>query len=163
MSEFSRFLEKGSHANVIPVVETMPADLLTPLSVYLKLSARSRNSFLLESVEGGKSLARYSFIGADPYAVMRGGETGIVISTAGGDEAIETGTFEYLKHHFSQQKAAIDPDLPAFVGGAIGFLGFDCCEWFEPCSNGEMPITKDKVIRHLCFFDRSSPLITPSR
>ena len=47
----------------------MPADLLTPLSVYLKLSAESKNSFLLESVEGGKSLARYSFIGADPDAM----------------------------------------------------------------------------------------------
>ena len=69
MSDFSHFLEKARLANVIPVVETMPADLLTPLSVYLKLSANSKNSFLLESVEGGTSLARYSFIGADPETI----------------------------------------------------------------------------------------------
>ena len=56
--------------NVIPVVATMPADLLTPLAVYLKMSANAANSFLLESVEGGRSLARYSFIGADPEIIV---------------------------------------------------------------------------------------------
>ncbi len=114
MSDFSQFLEKAKLSNVIPVVATMPADLLTPLSVYLKLSANSKNSFLLESVEGGKSLARYSFIGADP------------------DKIVRDDVFQYLKSHFSDQKAAIDHDLPSFIGGAIGFLGFGCCEWFEP-------------------------------
>lgn len=131
MSEFTSFLERAEHANVIPVVETMPADLLTPLSVYLKLSAESANSFLLESVEGGKSLARYSFIGADPDAVLRGGETEVAISATGGKKSVGIGTFEYLKMHFAERRAVVDPDLPAFIGGAIGFLGFDCCEWFE--------------------------------
>ncbi|MBL8180836.1 MAG: hypothetical protein JNL64_04425 [Blastocatellia bacterium] len=55
---------------VTPVVVTMPADLLTPLAVYLKLSARHGDSFLLESVEGGRSLARYSFIGAGSRRVV---------------------------------------------------------------------------------------------
>ena len=121
MSDFSLFLEKTKHANVVPVVATMPADLLTPLSVYLKLSTASTNSFLLESVEGGKSLARYSFIGADPEFVLRTGE-----------ENSGASTFEYLKKHFAERRAVIDPDLPAFIGGAIGFFGFACSEWFEP-------------------------------
>ena len=82
-------------ANVIPVIETMPADLLTPLSVYLKLSVESTNSFLLESVEGGKSLARYSFIGADPESVLRSNEN------------TEASTFESLKKHFSTRKSAL--------------------------------------------------------
>src|SRR5258706_13081774 len=69
-------------ANVIPVVETMPADLLMPLSVYLKLSAESKNSFLLESVEVGKSLARYSFIGAYRELVLHGGENEMAIFPA---------------------------------------------------------------------------------
>src|SRR5580765_4914576 len=132
MSEFTIFSERAEHANVIPVVETMPADLLTPLSVYLKLSSDSKNSFLLESVEGGKSLARYSFIGTDPDTVLRGGETEVTISSTGDEKNIDTGTFEYLKKHFAERKAVVDPDQPAFIGGAIGFLGFDCCEWFEP-------------------------------
>ncbi len=64
---------KKARVRVTPVVETMAADLLTPLGVYLKLAATSEYSFLLESVEGGRSVARYSFIGADPVEVMTGG------------------------------------------------------------------------------------------
>ncbi len=118
MSDFSSFLEQSKHADVIPVVDTMPADLLTPLSVYLKLSASSKNSFLLESVEGGTSLARYSFIGADPTSIMSGGDKNDI--------------FDYLKIHFSRYTSVVDSDLPAFIGGAIGFFGFGCSRWFEP-------------------------------
>lgn len=110
-------------ANVIPVVATMPADLLTPLAVYLKLSESSTHSFLLESVEGGKSLARYSFIGADPESVM-----------------LVEGSLEPLKVHFRDQIADPAAELPPFIGGAIGHLGFDCSEWFEPTLKGENSI-----------------------
>ncbi len=135
MSDLSTFLAKAKLANVVPVVETMPADLLTPLSVYLKLSAESQNSFLLESVEGGKTLARYSFIGADPESVLRGNETSTLITATNGAKASGKGTIPFLKTHFSERQAAADPDLPSFVGGAIGFLGFACSEWFEPSLN----------------------------
>ena len=57
--------------NIHPVVTTIPADLLTPLAVYLKLAADGADSFLLESVEGGRNLARYSFIGAGPSSTVR--------------------------------------------------------------------------------------------
>jgi anthranilate synthase component I len=111
---------KTEKIKVTPVVETMPADLLTPLAVYLKLAARSSDSFLLESVEGGTSLARYSFIGADPEMVMTGGRE----------------TFERLREHFATHFAESDVDLPPFIGGAIGYLGFDASEWFEPSLAG---------------------------
>src|SRR5438477_9543231 len=101
MNDFSQFLEKTKVANVVPVVLTMPADLLTPLAVYLKLSAGSKSSFLLESVEGGKSLARYSFIGADPVEVVTGGRE----------------AFAQVREHFTANVAAYDHDLPAFIGG----------------------------------------------
>ena len=132
MSDLATFLEKAKASNVVPVVETMPADLLTPLSVYLKLSAESQNSFLLESVEGGKTLARYSFIGADPEFVVRGNETGTELTLSNGRKTTGDGTIPFLKTHFSERHAAADPDLPSFIGGAIGFLGFACSEWFEP-------------------------------
>ena len=66
-------VQQQNIAQVTSVVETMAADLLTPLAVYLKLAETSEHSFLLESVEGGRSLARYSFIGADPVEVVTGG------------------------------------------------------------------------------------------
>ena len=165
MTDFSTFLEKTKFASVVPVVATMPADLLTPLSVYLKLSAESRNSFLLESVEGGKSLARYSFIGANPDTVLRGDEESTVISTANDSEKYDIGTFEYLKKHFSERRAVIDPDLPAFIGGAIGFLGFGCSKWFEPSlkrENSERDDCDDAAFmffRSIVAFDHAKQVI----
>src|SRR4051812_145187 len=97
---------------LMPVVETMAADLLTPLAVYLKLAERSEHSFLLESVEGGRQLARYSFIGAFPAEVVTGGRK----------------AYERLREHFASLTATVsdsEVELPPFIGGAIGYLGFD--------------------------------------
>ncbi|MEP6946573.1 MAG: anthranilate synthase component I family protein [Acidobacteriota bacterium] len=151
MSDISEFLEQCKGANVVPVVATMPADLLTPLSVYLKLSAGTANSFLLESVEGGKSLARYSFIGADPEMVLSGSEANVTISTPNGAETKPVGTVEYLRSHFEKRHAPVDPDLPSFIGGAIGFLGFSCSEWFEPTLKQTRPAS-DGADSALMFF-----------
>jgi anthranilate synthase component 1 len=117
MTDFSTFLEFAGRANVVPVVETMPADLLTPLAVYLILSDGATNSFLLESVEGGENLARFSFIGADPQSTI---------------QIRDPVAFSELREHFSTYKAAPDHELPPFIGGAIGHMGFSCAEWFEP-------------------------------
>lgn len=108
----------------------MPADLLTPLAVYLKLSARHGDSFLLESVEGGRSLARYSFIGAGSRRVIEGEVIG------------------ELRQHFAEHFAETDSELPPFIGGAIGYLGFDACEWFEPTLASNKP--KDAA---MMFYD----------
>ncbi len=108
----------------------MPADLLTPLAVYLKLSARHGDSFLLESVEGGTNLARYSFIGAGSRRVIQGEVIG------------------ELRQHFAEHIAETDSELPPFIGGAIGYLGFDACEWFEPTLASNTP--KDAT---MMFYD----------
>lgn len=126
-----------------PVVETMAADLLTPLAVYLKLAATSDHSFLLESVEGGESLARYSFIGADPVRVAQGGKE----------------VFEELRDHFAIHVAEPDNELPAFIGGAIGYLGFDCCEWFEPSLTGGTAEMAMMFFRSIVAFDHAKQVI----
>lgn len=118
--------------NVIPVVETIPADLLTPLAVYLKLAANAKNCFLLESVEGGETLARYSFIGANPETTVRGNDRRISIIDPNGERTVARSMFDFLREHFSKRIVVDDPDLPSFVGGAIGYFGFSCVEWFEP-------------------------------
>ena len=119
--------------NVIPVVETLPADLLTPLAVYLKLSEQTENSFLLESVEGGESLARYSFVGAGPMAIVSGNDGETVITRDGiGAETVPLSLFDYLRRHFAACDVAATSEFPSFVGGAIGFMNFSCAEWFEP-------------------------------
>jgi anthranilate synthase component 1 len=115
-----------------PVVTTLPADLLTPLAVYLKLSRGERYSFLLESVEGGENLARYSFIGAGPKMVLKstGGNTLICDNTV--EDIVGKSVVEFLRDYLSRNEVLEAVDVPTFAGGAIGYFGFDCVEWFEP-------------------------------
>lgn len=130
--------DKKTSVKIVPVIDTIPADLLTPLSVYLKLSKGSTNSFLLESVEGGESLARYSFIGTSDEIVVPGPDNRSV--TINGETAFEgTSMLDFLRDHFSGCEIVSDEELPPFLGGAIGYLGFNCTGWFEPSLHQDHP------------------------
>lgn len=138
--------QNNARIRVTPVVETMPADLLTPLAVYLKLSQGSTHSFLLESVAGGANLARYSFIGADPVEILSGGRE----------------TYQALREHFASYFGSTSADLPPFIGGAIGYLGFDACEWFEPSLGGNKEsddVCLFMFYRSIVAFDHARQLI----
>lgn len=132
MDNFEEFLRASTEANVIPVIETMPADLLTPLAVYLKLAEDGTESFLLESVEGGETLARYSFVGVDPWFGISGNNERLVRRDASGSTVIEMPMVDFLRDHFQRYRLNEREDLPSFAGGAIGSLEFGCAAWFEP-------------------------------
>ncbi len=118
--------------NVIPIVETLAADLLTPLAVYLKL-AESGDSFLLESVQGGETVARYSFIGCDPQFSIHGGQNGVTyVFNDGRRRFTAQPMFEVLREHFEKYAITQVDGLPSFAGGAIGAMDFSCSAWFEP-------------------------------
>jgi anthranilate synthase component 1 len=117
---------------VTPVVETMPADLLTPLGVFLALSSASGNCFLLESVEGGETLARYSFIGVNPERIVSGNGKRITVIEGDRERHEDRPLLDFLKEEFEHISANVSADLPSFIGGAIGYLNFSCVEWFEP-------------------------------
>ncbi len=160
MITFDEFLSKAERANVIPVIETLPADLLTPLSVYLKLAEGSSNSYLLESVEGGESLARYSFIGVDPRMVVSGNDVSVVID---GETALETSMWTYLREHFRKYNVVQDSEMPSFVGGAIGYFGFSCSGWFEPsvktAAESIIPESTFMFFRSIVAFDHAKQSI----
>lgn len=161
MITFDEFLSKAEQANVIPLIETLPADLLTPLSVYLKLAEASSNSYLLESVEGGESLARYSFIGVDPRMVVSGNEHSVVID---GETEIETSMWAYLREHFQKYTVLQDSEMPSFVGGAIGYFGFSCSGWFEPSVKSDLddanvPESTFMFFRSIVAFDHAKQSI----
>ena len=143
MKDFGLFREKANSANVVPVVETLPADLLTPLAVYLKLSDGAEQSFLLESVEGGETLARYSFIGANPYMTAKGGSHSVTVRDPDGERTINEPMLQFIRGYFTAHRAADDRDLPAFIGGAIGYMGFSCSGWFEPSLNSDKKSSGD--------------------
>ncbi len=130
-NDFNDFLEQTASANVVAVVETLTADLLTPLAVYLKLAKDAENSFLLESVAGGESLGRYSFIGANAEMIVSGDDARTFLAKNGETTIIENSLFNFLREYFAGKRISDVSDLPAFVGGAIGFFGFSCAGWFE--------------------------------
>lgn len=128
---FEEFSEFANSAGMIPVVLSLPADLLTPLAVYLKISDGAENSFLLESVEGGESLARYSFIGASPKMIVSGNDEKVSVQKDGSNEVYDIPLFDFLRGHFGKFEIAKTDDLPSFIGGALGYFGFSCSSWFE--------------------------------
>ncbi|MCY7344696.1 MAG: anthranilate synthase component I [Pyrinomonadaceae bacterium] len=161
-NNFEHFLKQTASANVGAVVETLTADLLTPLAVYLKLSQNSLCSFLFESVEGGESVGRYSFIGAKPEMIVSGNDTQTFVSKNDETKTLETSLFNFLREHFAGKKIGDVPDLPAFVGGAIGFFGFSCAGWFEKSlkqndSNGED--AKLMFFRSVVAYDHAKQII----
>ncbi len=114
----------AGQGNLCPLYREVPADLETPVSAYLKV-ARGRHSFLLESVEGGERLARFSFIGTEPYRVLRSGP-GISGDGSRGDPLIE------IEAELSRFRAVSLPGLPRFTGGAVGYLAYEVARYFEP-------------------------------
>ena len=132
---YEEFTALANEADIIPVVLTLPADLLTPLAVYLKISENAKNSFLLESVEGGETLARYSFIGSDPEMIVSGNDENVSIKKGGLTENRQISLLDFLRAHFANYRISKNDYLPTFTGGAIGYFGFSCSRWFEKSLN----------------------------
>ena len=119
---------------LIPVVREVLSDLDTPLSVYLKL-ADGPHTYLFESVEGGERFGRYSIIGLPARRVyeVRGHalqvrEHGEVVETRELDDPLAE--VERLRAHYRVPKL---DGLPGFSGGLVGWFGFECIEYIEPC------------------------------
>ena len=153
--------KKAAKTKLFPVIDTMPADLLTPLGVYLKLSAPDTNSFLLESVERGESVGRYSFIGAVPEMIVRGHNGFAEMATSTDDDDGRTPMFDFLRDHFGAFEVEAVEDLPPFTGGAIGYLGFGCAGWFEPTVARAPDPTPSELMffRSVVAFDHAKQII----
>lgn len=131
-NEFEDLISQYGVAEVFPVVTRFPADLITPFGAYLKIANETEYSFLFESVEGGENLARYSFLGANPelIAIENGEKTSILQNS--NDAVYEHPIYEYLRNNLYQRKIANVPNLPSFIGGAVGYFDFAAVEYFEP-------------------------------
>ena len=126
------FKEKVKQGNLIPVYAEVFADLETPVSAFLKLR-RGKFNFLLESVEGGNQIGRYSFLGRDPGLLFEARGNLVKIRRGAEVESITTANpLEELKRLIRELKPVIDPDLPPFTGGAVGYLGYDVVRQFDP-------------------------------
>ncbi|GBD02226.1 Anthranilate synthase component 1 [bacterium HR18] len=117
----------------VPVFRRLSADLLTPVSAFLKLRLANPVGFLLESVEGGETLGRYSFLGVRPYVMLevRGGQVYQQEMATGTVEGVDADFFTLMRRLLGRYHAVHLPELPRFTGGAVGYLGYDMVRQLE--------------------------------
>jgi anthranilate synthase component 1 len=126
--EFSRLAKQG---NLIPVYDVFSADLLTPVSAYLRLAQSARYSFLLESVEGGEKIARYTFAGANPEEVFRYANGACVLESRDRLVWEESDPVSFLRARIERFRPVRLPGLPPLVAGAIGYFSYDMVRLIE--------------------------------
>ncbi|MDQ3321047.1 MAG: anthranilate synthase component I family protein [Acidobacteriota bacterium] len=129
---FAAFLLQCEKGNVVPVTTTIAADLQTPFGIYLLLRRNARHSFLLESIEGGANLARFSFLGANPNKIMRGRGGKTFVEENGGQVVSGKNLLENLRAHFDGKTFAGSFENAPLSGGTIGYFDFSAVGMFEP-------------------------------
>ncbi|KAH7107472.1 anthranilate synthase component [Auriculariales sp. MPI-PUGE-AT-0066] len=117
-----QYIITEKRGNCMPVFVELPAHFMTPCAAYLRIAKDSKYSFMLESTVNGENQGRYSFIGSDPFKVVR---TGPGLDAQGDPMTV-------LQKELSVYKYIRIPELPTFTGGAIGYVSFDCVHYFEP-------------------------------
>ncbi len=128
-------LQEGVTRLVVPVFRRLGADLLTPVSAFLTLRKGSTHSFLLESVEGGEKLGRYSFLGKDPYKILRARGVDVEIEDGEGRRTVGGNVFEAVQRELDRYTEVRVSGLPRFTCGAVGYLGYDAVRLIEHLPN----------------------------
>jgi len=153
LPDYKEFSRLAQDSTLVPVVKSVMADLLTPVSAFLAISRGEQDAFLLESVERGEQIGRYTFLGARPYMQLqaRGGE--ITLERGRKREKRLGNIFQIAKELLQQHKPAHIPGLPPFLSGAVGFCSYDIVRQLEKIGDD----TRDDLQFPDCtlmFFDR---------
>ena len=130
----TEFLSRARGGNLIPVVCDLVADLETPISAFMKLRGGG-DAYLLESVEGGEKLGRYSFIGTGPTTRLRAYGRQVEVQQPGGSFATEADPLDVARGLLAGYRPVPHPELPRFYGGAVGYFGYDCVRLWERLPN----------------------------
>src|SRR5438067_3824638 len=112
LKEFQRL---AAGATLVPIVKSVAADLLTPVSAFLALAHGEKYAFLLESVEGGENVGRYTFLGVRPYAVLRAYRSEIVVERGRKLERGKGKVLQTVRELLRQHRPAKLPGLPPFT------------------------------------------------
>ena len=151
--DYKEFSRLARTATLVPVAKTVAADLRTPVSAFLSVAADEPNAFLLESVEGGEKIGRYTFLGARPYMILRARGRQITIERTGKKTQQEGDVFKVLDGLLREHTPAAVPGLPPFTAGAVGFFAHDAVRQIE-----KLPVLAKDDLQipdcNLMFFDR---------
>lgn len=148
----------GEKTEFIPVYDEILGDLNTPVSAFIKLDAT--NSFLLESVTGGENVARYSYIGLDPFLVVKHEKGTTIAEQDGGQIDLGPDPIAALESLVGQFSVKDTPSLPPFVGGAVGYFSWEAIGFiekikFENPDDGEYPLAHFLFPKSLMVFDHA--------
>ena len=145
-STFEEFESAAALGNVVPVVRTIAGNFQDPVDAYERLATTAPYSFLFESVEGGESLARHSFIGIEPEMIVRGRGNKTVIERAGAREVLQSSAHQFISEYFRRKTLTRIDGLPPLAGGAVGYLGFQATQWFETAFASKEDSTSDDAV-----------------
>jgi anthranilate synthase component 1 len=129
--DFKTFRRLAQQGNLVPVYETYTADLLTPVGAYLRIARTAKYSFLLESVEGGETIGRYTFAGVNPQEVFRARGRHCTLETGGKQVRFDANPVERLRQLTARYRSVRVPQLPPLIAGAIGYFSYDMVRLVE--------------------------------
>jgi anthranilate synthase component 1 len=151
--DYKEFSRLAGEATLVPVVKSVAADLLTPVSAFLAIASNEPDAFLLESVERGEQIGRYTFLGARPYMQVRAEGAHIIVQRGKHKEKREGNAIQVVKELLRHHRPAIVPGLPPFTAGAVGYFAYDAVRQLENIGTQ----AKDDLSLPDCvlmFFDR---------
>ncbi len=133
--DFKTFSRLAREGNLVPVYDTYTADLLTPVGAYLRIARGAKYAFLLESVEGGENIWRYTFTGANPDEVFRARGRVCELETGGKTVRFDENPVEQLKRLTARYRPVRVPGMPPLTAGAIGYFAYDMVRLVERIPN----------------------------
>ncbi len=151
--DFKEFSTLAREATLVPVVKSVSADLLTPVSAFLAIAHDEPHAFLLESIERGEQIGRYTFLGARPYMRVTSRAGNVEIERGRKRQRADENIFAVLKRLLREHRPASVPGLPPFTAGAVGYFAYDVVRQLEKIGNR----AKDDLLlpdAELMFFDR---------
>ncbi len=154
-----RFIELAKQGNLVPVYREFMADMETPVSAFAKID-RADHAFLLESVEGGEKIARYSFLGSGPSVIFRsrGREVTLIEHGRATTYTCDASPLDELERLLDRYRVVELPELPRFFGGGVGYFAYDVIQYIEnvPQENPddlELPELAFMITDTICIFD----------
>ena len=159
------FYKLCENCNAVPVYCSLLSDQLTPVSAFQRLVNHGEHAFLLESVVGGEKIARYSFLSTSPMATVSARDRRTHITTPEGSRVIDDADpLEQLESLLGQYRTAHPVELPRFLGGAVGYAGYDIARHYErlgssPPDDRELPDLQFGIYDRMVIFDHVRKLI----
>jgi anthranilate synthase component I len=151
--DYKEFSRLARECTLIPVVKSVTADLLTPVSAFLAIAVQEPDAFLLESAERGEQIGRYTFLGARPYLQVRARGEDVVLQRGRARERRKGSVLPVLKELLRHHRPATFAGLPPFTAGAVGYFAYDAVRGLENIGEqAEDDLSLPDCV--LMFFDR---------